>query len=635
MSALCSSVPSAVRLPVPPLATFLATVALLAAIAVAAVASPEGRLGAAAPYAAATLLVILALPGALMTIYLATLRRVRDFAVWSDSSLPVRWLSGPWLSIGAGVAVAVAAPPLLALRLVRASPLDWILLALTPLVFLIVWRATRRQLQAQFQPAFRFGRPLWTASLLAAGLMVALELGARLAVGLPDHGSLPAAFDAAMRAPALLGTNDLAVFLAGVGGFPEALANFAAGSVAARFGELPALLLSILGDGALYLFVALSLAAFAMPAGEYARILARSVATDAPLPVRAGGVRRIVMVLLALSLAVSLSGTWIAERSLRTNADLREAPERARISVERIGEVLVREGTIRALDEARGAALVRREAVLDDVAVALDAGFDRMRGNVGLYLDWYYSLPSEYARLASMIMGDAEDFLARKVAETLGAGDPFADLAPALSNALSADAAIRAEFQETARAIVAANRVAPGADAEVQRIAPFGVEDMLILPEPVTLITVGQRLGISAAGGGIAGVASALIARRAASRLVASGSVRIAAKALQAMSSRTVGGLGGAAAGAAAGGAVGSVVPLFGTALGAVAGGIIGGIGVAVGTDYLVLKLEEALSREANRAAILSAIDANEAATRATAGLPARSPQAAVMPVRH
>jgi len=46
---------------------------------------------------------------------------------------------------------------------------------------------------------------------------------------------------------------------------------------------------------------------------------------------------------------------------------------------------------------------------------------------------------------------------------------------------------------------------------------------------------------------------------------------------------------------------------------------------VGLGTDYLLLKLEETLSRETNRNAILAAIDENEVRARRSLGLPSRT----------
>jgi hypothetical protein len=581
--------------------------------AIAAIAFTGG------PLAPALFMLALAMPSALLTTYLATLRRIRNLAIWSEGSMAIRWLSGPWLSIGAGVAVAVAGALMLGLRAVRAEPLDWLLLAFSAPVFWGIWLLMRNRLRRQFQPVYRIGRSLWSAAVLTSIVMVIVDFGTLLATG---AGSAKHVGEAALP-----GSSMLVSFVYGIGGLWAGMESLAIATLATQggAGELFALGFVALGKGVFYLFAALTLAAFCVPAAEYARILAPPLATDKPPAVPAGRVGRAGAGLMILLAFVYLPAVQLAETALRANPAMLMAPERAKITVERIGDVLVREGTIRELQRAQVDVAEHRETALAGLAVALDAGFDRMRDNADLYLDWYYSLPSEYARLAALLTGSAEELLARKLEENLAAGDPFADASSLLVEALAVDAALSAAYREAASAIIAANRIEPGADADVETIARFDIAEVLHLPTPVAFTTTSQRLGIGAASGGLAGLATAIVVRRAVASLSAKGSVRLAAKALQVVAGRTFGGFGGAAAGAAAGGTLGSVVPGFGTALGAVAGGIAGAIGVGLGTDYLLLKLEETLSRETNRNAILAAIDENETATRRSLDLPPRA----------
>jgi hypothetical protein len=57
---------------------------------------------------------------------------------------------------------------------------------------------------------------------------------------------------------------------------------------------------------------------------------------------------------------------------------------------------------------------------------------------------------------------------------------------------------------------------------------------------------------------------------------------------------------------------------------------VVGGLGIGVATDWALLRLEEAISREAFEAEILAAIDAAEA--EALAGLGVAGPGAAPAP---
>jgi phage tail tape-measure protein len=85
---------------------------------------------------------------------------------------------------------------------------------------------------------------------------------------------------------------------------------------------------------------------------------------------------------------------------------------------------------------------------------------------------------------------------------------------------------------------------------------------------------------------------------------------------------KAAGWLGGAAAGAGGGALVGSVVPGLGTTVGAAVGGVVGGLGTWIATDYVLLGLEEALSRERFEAEILTAIDEAEAEFLASLATP-------------
>ena len=67
---------------------------------------------------------------------------------------------------------------------------------------------------------------------------------------------------------------------------------------------------------------------------------------------------------------------------------------------------------------------------------------------------------------------------------------------------------------------------------------------------------------------------------------------------------------GAIAAGMGIGASIGSVIPVLGTTVGAAVGGLIAGAGVFVGTDMIMLKLDEEISRADMRKAILEEVNA-------------------------
>ncbi len=85
------------------------------------------------------------------------------------------------------------------------------------------------------------------------------------------------------------------------------------------------------------------------------------------------------------------------------------------LEVERIGSEIFLPGTIAKLENEQiqldrlhstGVA-----ASQEDLVRLIDAGADKMIGNVDPFLDEYYTLFAEYARLTAMLTADLEDKL--------------------------------------------------------------------------------------------------------------------------------------------------------------------------------------------------------------------------------
>ena len=120
---------------------------------------------------------------------------------------------------------------------------------------------------------------------------------------------------------------------------------------------------------------------------------------------------------------------------------------------------------------------------------------------------------------------------------------------------------------------------------------------------------------VLATGVGIAGLGrGAYIGARITARIAAKPLFKQAAEVvIKQIIKRSTGIGGGAAVGAAVGGTVGSAVPVIGTAAGAVVGGVIGGAAAWFATDYVLIKLEEYISRENFKREIVYGIKQQEA----------------------
>jgi len=236
-------------------------------------------------------------------------------------------------------------------------------------------------------------------------------------------------------------------------------------------------------------------------------------------------------------------------------------------------------------------------------------GFDAARGRVPTFLDGYYSLTAEYLRTFHLVSGDADDFLRGQLTETLdmdGAFARFRVAADALGAPLPADTLGLRD-----RLLAECGRLPP--DRAVLRITAAAPEALLEWGPDVDAIAFEARLAASGLGG-VAGGVAGTIAGKVIAKLVASEVFALAAETVAKLAlGKAAGGLGGVTAGAGAGALAGSVVPGVGTTVGAVVGGVLGGLAVAVATDYALLEIEEAVSREAFGAEILASLDAAEA----------------------
>ncbi len=211
-------------------------------------------------------------------------------------------------------------------------------------------------------------------------------------------------------------------------------------------------------------------------------------------------------------------------------------------------------------------------------------------------LDWYYSLPTEYARLGTLLSKQTDGLEAKikqKVDETIG------------SKAIDAwhSASSRPEIQQ----IVERNRKKIDEYAATVLSENCLDDDLEIIDVIRTFRSLDE----------LTGIIDALDNESASARLASSGAVvgitaPLAAKLASKIAIKAGGGLlakaaTGGATGAAAGAVIGSAVPVAGTLAGGLAG-LIAGIAVGVGVDYGILVIDEALNREAIEAELIDGL---------------------------
>lgn len=487
------------------------------------------------------------------------------------------------------------------------------LLALGCLVGLC-YRALAARIEAEVLPCFRFlfaGRlalPLATGIGAAACLLVFFNNGGegfsslREAIGAQPRYSGSSALMAAIF-------EGFAV-IHGLGAY-AASAGFGPGSMAAAGAYVLSLVATVQG-------LAKAFSAFVPPLREFGRVLAPPVALERPpLPSR----RRLLLATLASAAGivfVCLPLAAVLERKLAPytpNQELAAAGplQRPRLVLERIDDVLVRSGTIAQLAAMRDQAAARLAARRTELAPLAHAAFDAMRANVPVFLDGYYGLAGEYTRLGKLVLGHYETYVEEELRRQLGAGDPFGAFDRELAVLKAQAEAELAAFRLAAASLIHENSVTPVEGAEPAIAGSTTGTVLLDLPSFGETIGFTTRLKAAALAGSAAGL-SGFVVGRSVGKMAAGGLIGLSGRALAKLATGRLASRSAAmVAGGIAGGSAGSVVPGAGTGVGALIGAAIAGLTFGVGTDYLLLKLEEQLSRADFQRDIMASIDAYEA----------------------
>jgi hypothetical protein len=360
-----------------------------------------------------------------------------------------------------------------------------------------------------------------------------------------------------------------------------------------QFGEYLPLLLKVIGGYVVFFNACATFACFVIPSREYRRVFGpvSDDDTPAPLPKNRVALASALITFVAIFVYVPLFAQL--EKWTGDHPNVIEAIKKVERQAERIDGELYNPGTIEMLEVAKAVALGKLNVSRAKLDGQIDRAFDQMENNVDRYLDWYYSLMAEYVRLAKLMTGEIEGYMARNLYEQLQQGEAFKVVSDAIAAALASHMNVMAEYHQTVKAIMDASRMVLPTGAEAKVVKDVSLNDILSLPTHLDVVAFEGR----AAGGAVAAGVSATIAAKVASK----GVFKAAAKALSKMAvSKATAVLGGAAVGAA----IGSVLPGIGTvAIGAL-GGLIGGLAV----DGALLKLEEVISRDEFKKEILAAI---------------------------
>ncbi len=483
------------------------------------------------------------------------------------------------------------------------SGLEWAAFFLVIPVFLGVFAWSRRFLARELRPflvthmALKWAR--WITPLIMVVLYVLLLLVA--AGDSPRYDTLQQAVHAQKDRVAHMTGSALVYEVSHYLAYYDGAKAYFLG----RLGGRDALLATgLLGLGGLVVFfnACAILSCFLIPTAEYRRVLGPPSDDAFPPPVTPRRFAPATALFTFAALFIYVPTFSAIEYWLRNHPEIARAREEALAwavpRVEQIEDRFFRPGTIEQLTEARLKALHRVEVSMVYLDGQVDRAFDLMEANVDGYLDWYYSLPGEYARIMKLLLGEIEDYMEAKLEEHLLRGDPFKNVEAALSKAIREHEAAMGEYGEMAWEIMERNRVSLPEDTRFMVLDRMPLQDVLNPLEHKDLIDFKTRMG----GGAAAGLVTAVVVAKVIGKLATKNIFKLAAKSVaKIVGGKAVGTAGGAAAGAAAGLAVGGPV-------GAVVGGFIGGVLAGISVDAMLLMLEEAVSREDFKQEILSAI---------------------------
>ncbi|MDR2404797.1 MAG: hypothetical protein LBE27_00300 [Deltaproteobacteria bacterium] len=245
------------------------------------------------------------------------------------------------------------------------------------------------------------------------------------------------------------------------------------------------------------------------------------------------------------------------------------------------------------------------EAKLEESKAELKGEVDKIlngyRANVDSYLDWYYSLPAEYGRLLTLVMGEIEEYMLYNMGEQLGKNVDTSGINKILSrlNAISSSVDLN-KIKERYRYNGPVN-TKPMLVLESKAVTPMG-NIPIFLPYPlkrVASISAGITAGLAA------GVLTKTLVVRIAEKIIVKAAIKAIAKEAT-KKGVSYGAM--TAAGALGGATVGTVVPAFGNLVGAAVGALVG-VGSAFLADKLILELDEIINRDEFRTSMLNSIE--------------------------
>ena len=556
---------------------------------------------------------LFSVPIVLCGIYVNTIIQIRRLNLFAKRGWIFKFISSRPLKITLWICWALVTSFFILVQFHTYNYLEWFVFFLVIPVFWFVFKILQKIISHELKPYIVTSIALtWTRRLCPLILLFAYVFLLNYFGEITAYSSLRAAINSKKAAVVDMAGSALIQEVSQYLAFYDGIKAYALG----HFGALDALLpLALLAIGNLVIFYTACtiLSCFFIPAMEYRRIFGPLSDADRPQMVPISRIAAISAITAFLSLFIYLPTFSYIELYFQQTPELakvRQNVESLTVQrLEKIDDAFFKEGTLAQLQNAKIEALHNTEIALAHLEGQADRAFDRLEANVDHYLDWYYSLLGEYTRISNLLVGELENYIAKKLKDSLQQGDAFEEVQVALDNLFSKYENAHKAYQQAAQKIMKENRII-NKKPSFQIVQSASIEDVLNPPIHQDVVNLQHRVIVGGVGGAAAGLVTAVVVKKILGKVLGKSLLKLAAKALsKVVISKTAGTAGGAAVGATAGAAIGSVVPGLGTAAGAVVGGIVGGIVVGVSVDKLLIELEEAISREDFKREILSAID--------------------------
>jgi len=534
--------------------------------------------------------IVLAVPAMLWLWHRYTVRRLAALHQFH----PAGWLhrfgsrTGLGIILRALVALALSAAALLQSLLFTA--VEWSVLGLAPALFLGVRAWLARVARPQFSAEVYAGRWVSTlAGILVTAALLLLWLLVRYGIGeapVKPVGELVYQSQQAWKDT------------------PSGLLRWAADALAwgnaslEGLGHYPddpfwrKLLVALVAPVSVFGFAVLSLAGLALGRQDVRRIFGGRLAAESVAPV---GVGRVFLWSAVATVGAMILFSLLAEAEGLVAARPSPFVVKRLPECERIGGVAYQVGTIEALRSNLAGITSGLSAAQAATCRKLDEIEAQAAKGVDAYLDWYFSLGAEWARLGTLLTGDIDRFLEAKFKEMVIVGTGVEPLLAQLQS--EHERQLDAVFQEhrQLRELMEKNRLVI-AEGQCKVVAETRINPALAALE--------KHQG-RFAGSAAAGLAGGALAAKVATKAMGKTSMKAAGKVFGKVAAKKAASVAGSAA---VGAAIGSVVPGLGTAVGGAVGGVVGGLAIGAAVDIAVLAMEEKLTRADMKRDLMSAV---------------------------